>query len=158
MLTTIPGRIPTKKSDPDRHNLPFVGANDGASGVALLMEIANHLTDLDTQWGVDLVLFDGEELVFGNDPRVGEYFLGSEEFARVYCRAASTGRRTKMRYAAGIVLDMVGGRNLRIKQEPNSLDAAPQLVREVWGVAQVARASTRSAARWVARSWTTTSP
>ena len=48
------------------------------------MEIANHLNDLDTHWGVDLVLFDGEELVFGNNPRVGEYFLGSEEFARAY--------------------------------------------------------------------------
>ena len=75
---------PDQEFDPNRQNLPFVGANDGASGVALLMEIANHLSKLETHWGVDLVLFDGEELVFGNDPRIGEYFLGSEEFARVY--------------------------------------------------------------------------
>ncbi len=58
---------PDQEVLPNRHNLPFVGANDAASGVALLMEIANHLTDLDTHWGVDLVLFDGEELVFGNN-------------------------------------------------------------------------------------------
>ena len=62
-----------------------------------------------------------------------------------------------MRYVAGIVLDMVGGRNLQIKQEPNSLNAAPELVREVWGVrespgSQVVRRQT------VARSGTTTSP
>ena len=69
---------------PNRQMLPFFGANDGASGVALEMEMAHHLKDLDTQWGVDLVLFDGEELVFGNNPRVGEYFLGSLEFARRY--------------------------------------------------------------------------
>ena len=61
--------LPDQESDPDRHNLPFVGANDGASGVALLMEIANHLARPRHPWGVDLVLFDGEELVYGNDPR-----------------------------------------------------------------------------------------
>ena len=44
--------------------MPFLGANDCASGVALLMEIANHLTEESTPWGVDLVLLDGEELVF----------------------------------------------------------------------------------------------
>jgi glutaminyl-peptide cyclotransferase len=126
---------PDQEVDPIRQNLPFVGANDGASGVALLMEIANHLGGLNTQWGVDLVLFDGEELVFGNNPRVGEYFLGSEEFARVYSRQVSR-KQTRMRYGAGMVLDMVGGRNLRIKEEPNSVDAAPYLVRDVWAVAR----------------------
>ena len=122
---------PDQEVLPERRNLPFVGANDPGSGIAVLMEMANHLKVLDTQWGVDLVLFDGEELVFGDNPRVGEYFLGSEEFARIY-----RGRRTNMRYEAGIVLDMVGGRNLRIKVEPYSQREAPQLVREIWGVAR----------------------
>jgi len=126
---------PDQEVDPNRHKLPFIGANDGASGVALLMEFANHLTDLETPWGVDLVLFDGEELVFGNDPKVGDYFLGSEEFARVYNDLVEGGR-TRMRYAYGFVLDMVGGRNLQINQEPNSVRAAPDLVREVWAVAR----------------------
>ena len=125
---------PDQEVDPARLNVPFIGANDGASGVALLMEIAHHLKDLDTSWGVDLVLFDGEELVYGNNPRVGEYFLGSEEFARRY--NAQLNKRTKMRYHAGFVLDMVGGRNLQINQEPYSLNSAPNLMREVWGVAR----------------------
>jgi glutaminyl-peptide cyclotransferase len=129
---------PDEEVDPNRHDLPFVGANDGASGVALLMEIANHLAAMDTPWGVDLILFDGEELVYGNNPRVGEYFLGSEEFARVYVEQRDR-RRSKMRYVNGIVLDMVGGRNLEIKQEPQSVKAAPQLIREIWGVAQSLR-------------------
>ena len=76
---------PDEEHDPARQQLPFLGANDGASGVALLMEIAHHLTDLTDPWGVDLVLFDGEELVYGRHPETqGEYFLGSKEFARAY--------------------------------------------------------------------------
>jgi hypothetical protein len=128
---------PDEENDPERLKLPFIGANDGASGVALLMELANHLEKLETPWGVDLVLFDGEELVYGNDPqdRAGEYFLGSKEFAHQY-----ETRRSKMKYSAGIVLDMVGGRNLRIKQEPNSLNLARSLVRSVWSVARQLKA------------------
>jgi hypothetical protein len=41
-----------------------------------------------------------------------------------------------MRYEAGILFDMVGGRSLTLKQEPNSLTLAPDLVREVWAVAE----------------------
>ncbi|HKI17882.1 MAG TPA: M28 family peptidase [Isosphaeraceae bacterium] len=126
---------PDQEDLPNRQKLPFLGANDGASGVALLMEIANHLATLETPWGVDLVLFDGEELVFGNDPRVGEYFLGSNEFARIYADQRDH-RRSKMHYAAGLVLDMVGGRDLKINQEPTSSREAPDLVREVWAVAR----------------------
>ena len=130
---------PDEEFDPTRQKLPFLGANDCASGVALLMEIANHLNELTTPWGVDLVLFDGEELVFGNNPRVGDYFLGSKEFARVYARQINR-PRPKMRYEAGILFDMVGGRNLQLKQEPNSLMLAPDLVREVWGIAKALNA------------------
>src|SRR5262249_651787 len=82
-------------------------------------------------WGVDLVLFDGEELVYEN---VGEYFLGSKAFSRAYASARQS-NRLKYHYAAGFVLDMVGGQNLSIKQEPYSLDFAPELVRDVWNIA-----------------------
>src|SRR5581483_1588116 len=47
--------FPDQDPDPARRKIPFIGANDGASGVALLMEIAHHLKDLPTTWGVDLV-------------------------------------------------------------------------------------------------------
>jgi hypothetical protein len=130
---------PDEETEPDRLNLPFLGANDGASGVALLMEIAHHLSELATPVGVDLVLFDGEELVYGNNPGAGEYFLGSTYFAQVYADARDH-RRTPVRYVAGMVLDMVGGKNLQINQEPNSLNLAPDLVREVWSIASRLRA------------------
>ncbi len=100
------------------------------------MEIANHLDKLETTWGVDLVLFDGEELVYGNNPRRGEYFLGSWHFARDYTEQRDKAAGPKMQYEAGILLDMVGGKDLTIKREPNSLDFAPDLVRDVWAVAR----------------------
>jgi Zn-dependent M28 family amino/carboxypeptidase len=127
---------PDEEQNPQRLRLPFLGANDGASGVAVLMEIAHHMKDMNTPWGVDLVIFDGEELVFGAHPNTqGEYFLGSKEFARAYVVDVES-RRTKSRYIAGLVLDMVGGSKLQINQEPNSLNLAPSVVRDVWAVAR----------------------
>ncbi len=81
------------------------------------------------------MLFDGEELVYGDRPRRGEYFLGSWAFARAYAKQTER-RDNKTRYVAGILLDMVGGRGLQIKREPNSMEFAPALVREVWAVAR----------------------
>ena len=60
--------------DQDRRNPRgrFIGANDGASGVALFMEMAHHIKTLELPLGLDMVLFDGEELVF---KRGDKYFL-----------------------------------------------------------------------------------
>lgn len=132
--------FPDEDPDPAKRGGVFIGANDGASGVALLMEIAHHLDKSPTAYGVDLVLFDGEELVYGTGPnnQNGEYFLGSKEFARRYAREVES-RRASHRYAAGIVLDMVGDKDLTIDQEENSLALAPGLVREVWTIARQLR-------------------
>src|SRR4029077_16204510 len=87
--------FPDEERDPARRKLPFLGANDGASGVALLMEIAHHLEALPPPRGVDLVLFDGEELVYGGGQNQdGEYFLGSKAFAKQYADGVDA-RRTK---------------------------------------------------------------
>lgn len=133
--------FPDEDPNPANRTKPFIGANDGASGVALLMEIAHHLKDLPTPWGVDLVLFDGEEIVYGRGQfQEGEYFLGSKEFAKQYARDVDAGR-TKTRYASALVLDMIGDRNLQIDQEENSVSLQPGLVREVWTVARRLQAS-----------------
>jgi hypothetical protein len=126
--------FPDMDPDPANRRKPFLGANDGASGVALLMEISNHLAQSPTPWGVDLVLFDGEELVyeFDDQERKGEFFLGSKEFAKRY---KAERRQLKWRYAAGFVLDMVGDKDLAISVEPLSRKLAGNLVREVWGIA-----------------------
>jgi hypothetical protein len=129
--------FPDREKDPARRQIPYLGANDGGSGVALLMEIAHHLNDLPTTWGVDLVLFDGEDLVYAEN---GEYCLGSKEFARVYTGALET-RRGAPRYDAALVLDMIGDKNLAIEQEQYSLNFAPRLVQEVWSVARRLKAT-----------------
>lgn len=106
----------------------FVGANDGASGTAVLMELGRHMGDLRGKNGVDFVLFDGEELVY--DERRDPYFLGSNHFARTY-RLNPPGYR----YRTGVLLDMVGDSDLRIRQERNSARLARLVVGEVWGAA-----------------------
>ena len=127
--------FPDMEPDPAKRRSPFLGANDGASGVALLMEIANHLEKSPTPWGIDLVLFDGEELIYEdeNHNRFGEFFWGSKEFAKQY---KADRKKPTYRYAAGFVLDMVGDIDLSIAVEPMSHKLAGNLVREVWGIAE----------------------
>jgi hypothetical protein len=117
----------------------FLGANDGASGVAVLMELAHLLPDLSTAFGVDLVAFDGEELVY-RSPRgtsdTGDYFLGSIHFAQQYAKQTD-GKK----YVAAILLDMVGGRSLQLHPDQVSWEQSQALVQEVWAVARRLRAS-----------------
>ena len=116
--------------DRDRRNRrgTFIGANDGGSGTAALMEFSHHVTDLPDDVGVDLVLFDGEEFVWeqGRD----EYFLGSKFFARNY-----VAQPPEIPYRAGILFDMVADRELRIYYEHNSLKYAPDVARGIWKTA-----------------------
>src|SRR5262249_1002384 len=126
---------PIADQEPDERDWrkPFVSANDGGSGVALMMELANHMQNLKTNVGVDFVLFDGEEFIFDNRarPQGDEYCLGSKHFADVYMRD-----RPKYRYHAAILLDMIGSPNARFPVEPNSLLNAGWLVRQIWETAE----------------------
>ena len=76
-----------QETDPKKRKGTFISANDGASGVALLMEMGRHMKRLNCNVGVDFVFFDGEEFVFDPDD---EYFFGSKHFAR---EARKTPRR-----------------------------------------------------------------
>lgn len=106
----------------------FVGANDGGSGVAAMMELAHHMNQLPDDVGVDFVMFDAEEFVF--DERRDEYFLGSIYFAQQYLVDPP-----KVPYQAGILLDMVADRELRLYFEKNSLRYAKDVTRGLWKVA-----------------------
>jgi hypothetical protein len=119
---------PYPDSDPKNKRGRFVGANDGASGTAGLMELSHQMNDLPDDVGVDMVLFDGEEFIWqqGRD----EYFLGSKFFAEKY-RASPPA----VPYRAGILLDMIGDRELKIYYERNSLHYARDLVKSVWKTA-----------------------
>jgi hypothetical protein len=124
---------PIADQEGDRRNWtkPFVSANDGGSGVALLMELGHHMKDLKTQVGVDFVFFDGEEYVFDPSRAGGDrYFFGSEHFADEY----KNGKR-KTKYIAAILLDMVAGKEIRFPGEVNSWMKAGRLLEDVWRVA-----------------------
>lgn len=125
---------PLPDRDPNRRRRTvgrFLGANDGASGVALLMELAHHMTGLDTHYGIDFVLLDGEEFVY-NDRR-DPYFLGSRWFARRYVEEPPP-----YRYRWGVLFDMVADAQLQLHQERHSMswpDTRP-LVTEIWETAE----------------------
>lgn len=119
-----------RERDPARRLGPFLGANDGASGVAALMELARHLTELPGSAGVDLVMFDAEELVFDE---VGDYCLGSREFA---LRARNQERAGGPTYAAAVILDMIAGRAMRLCREGFGRDYATWLTEDLWEIAR----------------------
>lgn len=117
---------PWADQDPDatKRGLPIIGANDGASGVAVLMEIARHLKVQPPAVGVDIVLVDGEDFARENS----HYLRGSKYFARHLPEG--------YRPLFGIVLDMVGDRQLELAKEKHSLSYAPDIVELVWAAAR----------------------
>jgi hypothetical protein len=107
----------------------FLGANDNAGGVALLMELANDMPKIKCTYGIDFLFLDGEEFMFSPD---GRFFLGSEYFAREYVN-----KPPKYHYRWGVLLDMISNKDLQIYQERNSLgwnDTRP-LVEAIWATA-----------------------
>ncbi len=88
------------------------------------MELAHHMANIDPTYGVDFVIFDGEELIFGDQ---GEYFLGSKHFAEYY-----RDHPTDFSYVYGVLIDMIADRNLEIFMEKNSFRHAPELTKSIW--------------------------
>jgi hypothetical protein len=127
---------PIADQEDDRRNWtkPFVSANDGGSGIALLMELGHHMKDLAPKVGVDFVFFDGEEYIFDSDS--DHYFFGSEHFADEYKKG-----KGKVKYQAAILLDMVAGKDASFPAEMNSLMKAGALVEEFWNVAEQVKAT-----------------
>ncbi len=105
---------------------PVVGANDGASGVAVLLAMADVLKATPPEIGVDLLFVDGED--YGDFTADVDVLLGSRYYA------ANQLPGPKPRYA--ILLDMVGDRDLRIAPEYYSQTGAPEVVERVWEVAR----------------------
>ncbi len=105
--------------------LPVPGANDGGSGVAVLLGLADALRAGAPPVGVDLLFVDGED--YGSFSEDVDVLIGS----RYYARHPLPGPRPLF----AILLDMVGDRDLRIYQEGYSLTGAPEVVDRVWRVA-----------------------
>ncbi len=135
LLCTHYDTLPLPLRDKENPKGVFLGANDGASGVAVLMELAKSIPQIKSNYGIDFVLFDGEEFVFRTSTRFDPgdpMFLGAEHFARQYVVDPPT-----YKYRWGVLLDMVGGENIQLYKEGNSSDwrdTAP-LVSDIWSVA-----------------------
>jgi len=115
---------PWADQDPDSsmHQTPVAGANDGASGVAILLEVSRLLRLHPPDVGVDIILFDGEDLGISGQSR--SFALGSQHFAQ--------NKDKRYNPMFGLLLDMVGDRSLEIYQEANSWRYASGLTQEVW--------------------------
>lgn len=111
--------------NPNNRNLPIPGANDGASGVAVLLEIARILKSHPPEKGVDIVLFDGEDYAKPSD--IAGYLRGSKYFAR--------NKPSDYNPMFGILLDMIGDAQLEILKEGYSIRYASDIVQLVWNIA-----------------------
>ncbi|MCI0680737.1 MAG: M28 family peptidase [Gemmataceae bacterium] len=120
--------IADQEPDPRKWREKFVSANDGGSGVALLMEFAHHLPKLDTKVGIDLVFFDGEEYIFERDG--DRYFFGSEHFAKAW-----KADKKRPDYVAAVLFDMIAGKNPRFPVEGYSWGRARELCIDLWSIA-----------------------
>ena len=119
-----------EEEDPAAHAMPVPGANDGTSGVAVVLELMPLLIDaLPEHVGLTVILFDGEEL---GRPGQGGYCMGSRHFA---AQAAAAPPAWLAEARLGVVLDMVGDRDLHVPMEPGSAERAPALVDRLWEVA-----------------------
>jgi len=117
---------PWADSDPnfDNRTKPILGANDGASGVAILLELAKMFSESHPNKKISIVLFDGEDL--GVEGIHDSYAQGSKYFA-------SNLPIDKPDY--GIIVDMIGDKILEIPIERNSYRVAPELISELWEIA-----------------------
>ena len=117
--------------DPSKHNQPVMGANDGASGVAVLLEMARLFSIQKPDVGVDIVLFDLEDIGDENadeyPDKLNPFAIGADKFSEM---------NPNYQPAWGILLDMVGDKDLEIPKEANSVARAGSVLDKVWKAAE----------------------
>ena len=119
---------PWAERDIEQTDVPIAGANDGASGVAVLLEIAQQLSQNPPAIGVDIVLFDIED--YGSqDPKFEDTFCyGSQYWSK-------NPHRKNYNARFGILLDMVGAKGATFPREGTSEYFAPKILDKVWKTA-----------------------
>jgi len=112
-------------TDPALQEIPIPGANDGASGTAVLLEVARLMAGVDPPLGVDLLFVDGED--YG--PTADDMFLGARRYADNLDRLST-------RPVYGLLLDMVGDVEPLFLTDDLSVQAANVVVQKVWRAAE----------------------
>jgi glutaminyl-peptide cyclotransferase len=115
-----------KSANLGQQQLPVPGANDGASGVAVLLGVADALKARAPDIGVDLLFVDGED--WGDFADTTETLLGARYFAAHLPPGYTT--------LFAVLFDMVGDKDLQILQEGYSVSQAPEVVQRVWDTAK----------------------
>ena len=121
---------------------PIDGADDGGSGVGVLLEIARNLKESPLTYGVDIVLFDAEDHGDENKEDDAEEKSNEELLASMETWALGSQHWSKNLHAPAyrpkhaILLDMVGAKNARFAKEKISMDINPTLVNKIWDLGQ----------------------
>lgn len=121
---------------------PILGADDGASGVAVMLEIARMLQANPVDLGVDLICFDAEDLGDDREQEAGQSIMAqsaNEAKTLSWCLGSQHWSRNlhKPGYTAqfGILLDMVGARGAIFPREGYSAQYAPRVQERIWSIA-----------------------
>lgn len=117
---------PRADEDTARTSEYIAGADDGGSGVGVLLELARIFSENPPPIGIDIVLFDGED--YGTQGDLKKYFLGSRYWSK---NPPVPGYNPRF----GILLDMVGAERAVFPKESYSMSYAPNLVDELWRIA-----------------------
>ena len=116
--------ISEKERDHNKQSQPTLGANDGASGVAVLLELARIFALNPPPIIVDLIFFDLEDM--GNIDGL-KFAIGSDQFVK---------KNSFYRPSGGVILDMVCDKNLEIPKELYSKSKAKNLMDRIWRIAE----------------------
>lgn len=119
--------VADEDEDPANQLTPIDGANDAASGVGLFVALADALQKKPSSLGVDLLFVDGEDYGEFGPPEV-DVLLGSTYFASHFPEPG-------YKPLFGVLFDLIGDADLRIPQEVNSVQQAPEVVQRVWSKA-----------------------
>ncbi len=117
--------------DPAKRKMPVMGANDGASGVGVLLEIARLCSVSNPGIGIDILLVDAEDWGNSDGDDEGSWALGTQYWV-------AHRHRPNYQPAFGILLDMVGASGANFAKEYFSMSYARGIVETVWNVAQQA--------------------
>ena len=143
LSVTIPGKVKDRiviachhdtkctsgHADPE-HNFHFVGANDGGSGTAMLLELAPILAATPPHATIELVFFDGEESLDWRWNEAARALFGSKRYVKNHRDALLLGKESRI--AAMVLLDMVGRTDLHLQEE---LYSTPKLRTILWSAA-----------------------
>jgi hypothetical protein len=129
---------PFSDKDSNQPNGVFDGANDGGSGVGVLLEICRLLGETAPNVGVDVIFFDGED--WGERIELDNTVPLTDGLNSWWCLGSQHWAKNKHRpgYSAyyGILVDMVGAERAQFYQEKTSLQYAPRIVENVWNAAE----------------------